>query len=317
MPFFECMPVNEQWIGRRVWWRERGRPFPGQHAEGECSGLLTHLRKIQQRSANDSFFKFGSRETVDRHSGNLSEPPGHLKRRDRLSRPVAPHWHIEHHRIKWQSSHFIQHGLQRQLVQPAGANPGRKALQDLACFIVPLLLLGSRAADANDLSSFGLQLERQLCRSLIVPSHREPGDIRWHFRGLHLTKIHIRQDNRHARKELVSVRNREFQRGTPDRDHYVWLSRRVPRAEVTHEIALILSRRETPEIEVFGENFQIFRLPTGQASHQTLLRRFHGRDGQPIPIEHEHCFFQGADGFEPPTDLSVAPRNPEQREVCE
>src|SRR5271169_3078765 len=53
--------------------------------------VVTDLRKIQQSSANDSLFKLRSGETVDRHSGSLSELPGHLKRRDRLSRPVPQH----------------------------------------------------------------------------------------------------------------------------------------------------------------------------------------------------------------------------------
>src|SRR5271166_3614720 len=56
-------------------------------------------------------------------------------------------------------------------------------------------------------------------------------------------------------------------------------------AQITHEIVPILSRRKTREIEVFRENSHVFRLPTRQASHQTLLRRLHSRDGQPITME--------------------------------
>src|ERR1700746_783382 len=103
-------------------------------------------------------------------------------------------------------------------------NPGRKVLQDLACFIVPLLVLGSSATDANDLLSFRLQLERELDGSLIVPSHPNPGDIWCHFLRVDLAKGDIRKDYRHARKELVSMCDRELQRGTPDRDHLIWPS---------------------------------------------------------------------------------------------
>src|ERR1700740_2900200 len=103
-------------------------------------------------------------------------------------------------------------------------NPGRKVLQDLTRFIVPLLILGSSATDANDLLSFRLQLERELDGSLIVPSHPNPGDIWCHSLRVDLVKIDIRKDNRHACKELVSMCHHEVQRGTPDHDHFIWLS---------------------------------------------------------------------------------------------
>src|SRR5216684_4183936 len=88
-------------------------------------------------------------------------------------------------------------------------------------------------------------------------------------------------------------------------------------AQITHEIVPILSRRETREIVVFRETSHLFRLPTQQASHQTLLRRFHSRDGQPITMEHQHCFFHGAESFDRPADGSVEPRNAEHCEECE
>jgi hypothetical protein len=97
---------------------------------------------------------------------------------------------------------------------------------------------------------------------------------------------HICKDNWHASKELVSACKNQFQRRTADRDHDIWLSRRVPCAQVAHQIVPILSRRETREIEVFRENFHVFRPPTRQAGHQALVRHFHGRDGQPITVEH-------------------------------
>src|SRR5271165_1167313 len=53
------------------------------------------------------------------------------------------------------------------------------------------------------------------------------------------------------RQQFVSACKRQFQRGTPDRDHDVWLSRRVPCAQITHHIVPKLIRRETREIEVF------------------------------------------------------------------
>src|ERR1700744_1188628 len=103
-------------------------------------------------------------------------------------------------------------------------NPGRKVLQDLTRFIVPLLVLESSATDANDLLSIRLELERELDGSLIVPSHPNPGDIRCHSLRVDLAEIDIRKDNRHARKEVVSMCHCEVQRGTPDRDHLIWLS---------------------------------------------------------------------------------------------
>ena len=47
---------------------------------------MADLGKIQQRSTNDSLFKLGPGETVNRHSGSLSKLSGQLKRRDRLSK---------------------------------------------------------------------------------------------------------------------------------------------------------------------------------------------------------------------------------------
>src|ERR1700740_820642 len=103
-------------------------------------------------------------------------------------------------------------------------NPGRKVLQDLTRFIVPLLILGSSATDANDLLSFRLQLERELDGSLIVPSHPNPGDIWCHFLRVDLAKVDIRKDYRHARKERVCVCARELQREPPDCNHLIWPS---------------------------------------------------------------------------------------------
>jgi hypothetical protein len=48
-----------------------------------------------------------------------------------------------------------------------------------------------------------------------------------------------------------SVGKEEFQRGTHDRDHYVWFSRRVPCVQIAHDIVPILGPRKTREVEVF------------------------------------------------------------------
>src|SRR5260221_6686341 len=129
--------------------------------------------------------------------------------------------------------------------------------------------------------------------------------------------VHVRKDNPHAYKELVSVCKRQFQRGTPNRYHYVQLSRRVPCAQITHEIIPELGCRETREVEVFRENFQVLRLPMRQASHQTLLRRSHGRDGKPFTMEHHHCFLHGAESFRRHADGSVEPHSAERSAECQ
>ena len=102
--------------------REQRWLLPREHAEGECCGLAADLRKIQQSSADDSLLKLGSGQAVDRHTGCFGELPCHLKGRDRLAIPIALHRNVKDHRIKRQSSDLIQHGLQWQLIQPAGAN---------------------------------------------------------------------------------------------------------------------------------------------------------------------------------------------------
>ena len=134
-----------------------------------------------------------------------------------------------------------------------------------------------------------MELQRKLHCALIVPSHPEPGDIRWHFLPLHLSMVHIRKNNWHARQEFISVCKHQFKR-IPDSDHDVWLSRRVPCPQIAYDVVPILSRRETHEVEIFGENIHLFTF-TGQGSHQTLVCYFYGWNCQPITMEHQHRFF--------------------------
>src|SRR5580692_11584644 len=179
-------------------------------------------------------------------------------------------------------------------------------LQDLACLNIPALLLASGAGDANYLADFGLELQRKLHCALIVPSHPEPGNIRWHFLPLHLAMVHIRKDNWHARKEFISVCEQQFER-IPDSDDDVWLSRRVSCPQIAYDVVPILSRRETHEVDIFRENIHRFRLPARQGSHQTLVGCFYGWDCQPITMEHQHRFFGGADRLSRPADGNIEP----------
>src|SRR6266481_3956501 len=91
----------------------------------------------------------------------------------------------------------------------------------------------------------------------MVPSHPEPSEIRWHFFTLDLTMVDICKHDRHARKQVVAVIEHELQRSVRERDQYVWLSRLVSCAQKTRNIVAILSRRETHEVKIFRENFQV------------------------------------------------------------
>src|SRR5206468_8154948 len=98
--------------------------------------------------------------------------------------------------------------------------------------------------------------------------------------------VHIRKDNRHARKELVSVFKCESQRGTPNRDYDVWLSRRVPCAQITHEIVPILPPGNARGRGI-RRKFTPFRAAHAKARPSTLDPSFS------LPgwtTEHQHCF---------------------------
>src|SRR5262245_59260289 len=85
---------------------------------------------------------------------------------------------------------------------------------------------------------------------------------------------------------------------------------------MTHKIIAVLSCRETCEVKIFRENFQVPAVRARQGCRQALLYRSIGRYGQRIAIEHQHHFFLGAKSFYRHADGSVERRNPEQREKC-